>query len=123
MTPQILSALLNERNSTNCEIAASFAALSARDSGYSVSLSNLTGYIVMSWTAPTVGNYDYVALYAPGADTTVYNGYATFQWCSKGSPVTSNQYSNPGLIAVYWSWDTSQKPKKYVALAQSAPSC
>ena len=123
MTPQILAGLLNERNSTNQEIAASFAALSARDSGYAVSLSNSNGYIVMNWSAPTVASHDYVALYAAGADTTVYNGYATFQWCTKGSPVTSNQYSNPGLIAVYWSWDTSQSPKKYVPLAQSAPSC
>lgn len=123
MTPQILSALLNERSSTNQEIAASFAALSARGNGYTVSLSNSNGYIVMNWTAPTVGNSDYVALYAAGADTTVYNGYATYQWCSSGTPVTSNQYSNPGLIAVYWSWDTSQNPKKYVPLAQSASSC
>jgi hypothetical protein len=118
MTPIQLAQILREVP----HIANPLLAKPAPDAGgYQVWLTNLNGYIVLNWNAPSEGASDYVALYAPGADITNPKAYMTRQWqyASKGSPYQTGTYSNAGYIGVYWSYDVSGV---YKSLAVSDPS-
>ena len=121
MTPNDLSTLLKKTD--GLEQSPAVAALAAGNAkNFQVWLTNNDGYIVLNWNAPVVGNYDFIALYAPGGNENDPKGYITRQWqyASQGSPYTTGTYSGPGYIGVYWSWDVTQGT--YVNVAESTPS-
>lgn len=90
------------------------------DANYQVSLSSGNGYLVLHWSAPATGTYDWVGLYQ-NADLpdSAYIGGNNWQWATRGSSYATETPHQPGYQARYLIWDA--KAGAYRSVARSKP--
>ncbi|WP_163993886.1 hypothetical protein [Pyxidicoccus caerfyrddinensis] len=87
----------------------------AADASYNVCLGYEDGEFTLSWSATSVGKWDWVALYP--STSTPNDQQSTYQWASDGNSYGTGVKVQPGFQARYLSWDSVSG--QYVTVAQT----
>ena len=86
---------------------------------YNVCLSYSDGVFIMTWSAGTVGDYDWVGLYSSTDDGN--DKYVTYQWAKNGPFYNTGTYVQSGYQARYLIWSKAAKQYVVVASTQTFP--
>lgn len=91
------------------------SAARAADAAFNVCLGYENGEFVLSWSATSVGKWDWVGLYTDASQP--IDDKVAWQWASDGNSYGTGVNVQPGFQARYLSWDTSSS--QYVVVAQT----
>jgi len=95
-------------------------ALTTSDGPYKVCLLFSQGVFTLSWSAGTIGDYDWVALYSETDSGN--NDYVTYQWARNGVFYNTGANVQSGYQARYLVWDKDTAQYIVVASTQGFPN-